>query len=61
MKITGIVSILIGIFLVLAVMLAIQGLMGGDWETTAQDVATISVMVVVFIMIVGSIFYYLRK
>lgn len=56
------VSLILGIFLVLGIILAMQGLLaGGDWETVGQRVAPTIIALAVFGFVAAIAFQLLRK
>ena len=61
MKLTGMISLVIGVFLVLLIILAMQGLLAGDWNTVGERVAPLILMLAVFGFVAASIVYFLRK
>lgn len=61
MKWIGMISLVVGIFLVLGLMLAMQGLLSGDWETVAQGVAPTILALAVFGFVASVAFILLRK
>lgn len=62
MKWYGMVSLVLGIFLVLAIIVTMQGLLaGGDWETVGQILAPTILALGVFGFVASVAFYLLRK
>lgn len=55
MSVKGYVMIIIGIFGVLAMALAMQGLMAGEWTVVAQDIAPAIIFIAVFIILIAAI------
>jgi len=49
------VSVLIGVFSVLVTILALQGLVAGEWTTVAQATASVVVMIAIigFVIVLG--------
>lgn len=61
MKLIGMISLVFGFFIVLVLILAMQGLLAGNWNTVGERVAPLILMVAVFGVVAASIFYFLRK
>ena len=61
MKPLGMISLVLGVFFLLVVILAMQGLLAGDWDTVGSGVAPLILMIAVFALVAASIFYLLRK
>jgi len=61
MKWDGMISLVLGIFLVLALVLAMQGLLAGEWETVGRGVTPTIIALAVFGFVGSIAFYLLRK
>jgi len=61
MDIETIIVALIGIVGVLCVVLALGTLHGGEWEAVAQNVAPVTVAIVIFGIVVSGIAYWRGK
>lgn len=51
-----IVGIAIGVFAVLVVILALEGLVAGEWTTTARQVAPYMILLMFFAIVVAGIY-----
>jgi len=60
MEIETIIVALIGIVGVLCVVLAFGTLQGGEWEAVAQNVAPVTVAIVIFGIVIGGIAFWRR-
>ena len=58
MDIKTLLATVIGVFTVLAVVLAFADLQGGEWEDVAKNVAPLIVAFVVFTLVIGGIAYW---
>jgi len=60
LTIKGIIMILIAVFSICLVIVAMQGLLAGDWTNVGQNIAGLIVFITVFAIVIGAIGYWSR-
>lgn len=57
-SIKGLLLMMLGVFMVLLIILAMQGTMAGEWTVIGQNIAYVFLFIVVFSVVVGTIAIY---